>query len=105
MTWFDDVEDLDYTYKSMKLNHGSAYVYLSSLYFVVGTLTTNGFGDPIGHSLREHLVSMGLMFFGLLMFTVFYEKGKAIMDNKTKKLYFQKVSKRIVDNQSFNSIC
>lgn len=90
-TWFSDVEELDYTYKSKELDHGSVYVYLSSLYFVVGTLTTNGFGDPIGHSVREYLVSMCLMFFGLLMFTVFYEKGKDIMNNKTKGLYNKKV--------------
>ena len=91
-TWFMDVADLNYGYKSEELKHGSASLYLTSLYFTVGTLTTNGFGDPIGHTVREYLVSMILMFFGLLMFTVIYEKAKAvIMRNKAQRLHSNKV--------------
>jgi len=90
-TWFIDVEHLDFEFESDKLRHGMAYLYLRSLYYVVGTLTTNGFGDPIGHTIREYLVSMTLMFFGLLLFTVFYEKAKDIINDKTKGLYSAKV--------------
>lgn len=64
-TWLEN-EDFNI---SKKKDDGS-YVYITSLYWVVTTLTTVGYGDIYGKTEQEYIYTMIVEFIGILVFSI-----------------------------------
>lgn len=67
-------------------------IYVTSLVHIVQTVTTIGYGNSTGYSLREYVYSLVLMFIGLLLFAFVFEKVKDIIKSLNEA--------EILDNQN-----
>ena len=68
-------------------------VYIASVFITAESLTTVGYGTADYFTLREQLFAMILLFFGIILFAIFFEKIKALgtLLNQTKIIQEQKV--------------
>ena len=53
-----------------EFNDSGSFVYISSLYWVVTTLTTVGYGDIYGTTSEEYIYTMVVEFIGILVFSI-----------------------------------
>lgn len=79
-TWFDNIAGNGYFDKDMGLLLGGNFqVYVCSLFHVAQTFATIGYGNYYGFSTREYLFSIVLLFLGILLFVLSFEKVKSII--------------------------
>lgn len=92
-TWFDAVVTYDSDDNIIYYRNQALRIYVTSLFHIVQTVTTIGYGNSTGYTLREDVYSLVLMFIGLLMFAFVFEKMKAIIKslNEAEELNNQHV--------------
>ena len=86
-TWFSTIINFYFDGSIQQVIENSWTIYSAGLFYVIGTLTTVGYGANTGISLREKLFAMVLLLFGILVFALFFEKIKAA----TKILNYRKI--------------
>ena len=64
-TWLDNTD-----FGVSEQNDNGSYVYITSLYWVVTTLTTVGYGDIYGKTSEEYIYTMIVEFIGILVFSI-----------------------------------
>jgi len=64
-TWLDNEN-----FAISKRNTDGSFVYITSLYWVVTTLTTVGYGDIYGTTEQEYIYTMIVEFIGILVFSI-----------------------------------
>jgi len=101
LTWFSTITNFYFNGSAQEITENSWTIYFAGLFYVIGTLTTVGYGSNTGISTRERLFAMVLLFFGILVFAIFFEKIKEatrllnhfkILQNKEVK-HFRKKKK------------
>jgi len=94
LTWLSYLPNLNYdSINSAEITDNKPTVYIASLFITAETLTTVGYGTTNFFTLREQVFSMILLFFGILLFALFFEKIKTLTTllNQTALLQEQKV--------------
>src|SRR5688572_5733459 len=77
-TWFDNVAG--YSDERMaEVIGGDFKIYISSLFHIAQTFATIGYGNYFGYTTREYLFSLVLLFFGIILFVLAFEKVKSII--------------------------
>jgi len=56
-------------------------LYMASLYFIITTMTTVGYGDISGHNTLERTVSIFMMLIGVMSFTFITGSLASIISN------------------------
>ena len=67
-TWFDRIKDLSINPSAQSFQADYFTLYIMSLFQVVVTLTTVGYGTFEGSTLREYFFSMSIELFGIMFF-------------------------------------
>jgi len=67
-TWFASLKSYEHGLPPKDFNGGTVNTYIASIYQIITTLTTVGYGDFAGHTVREYVVLMAVQFFGILFF-------------------------------------
>ncbi len=67
-TWFANIPGYEPDELPKDYSGGSVTTYIAGLFQVLTTLTTVGYGDFAGHTVREYFVLMGFQFFGIMFF-------------------------------------
>ena len=94
VTWLSYIPNVVYDgTNSEEITNNKMTVYIASVFITAESLTTVGYGTADYFTLREQLFAMILLFFGIILFAIFFEKIKALgtLLNQTKIIQEQKV--------------
>ena len=67
-TWFASLESYEPGLLPKDYSGGSVNTYVASIFQIITTLTTVGYGDFAGHTVPEYFVLMAVEFFGIMFF-------------------------------------
>ena len=64
-------------------------IYISSIYFLIATMTSVGYGDITGNSLNEHTFQIFLLIVGIIAYSWFVSSvSNYVMENNKDSIYF-----------------
>lgn len=68
------------TFQNLNLDKDQGVIYVCSLYFMVQTIVSIGYGDVVGLTTREYLFCIAVLFFGVLGFAFMFGKIEAAIN-------------------------
>ena len=93
-------------------NFGS--IYLASIYFLITTLTSVGYGDITGNGFKEHIFQIFLLIIGIIAYSWMVSSiSNYVVENNKDNIYFSskvgilddiKLSHPEIDNELYNKI-
>lgn len=78
---FDSDTENIWRYSEPYINYGTFDLYITSIYYVVTTMSTVGYGDISGHTAAERIFCMLLMLIGVLSFNLISGALGALITN------------------------
>ena len=91
-TRIDEFDPDTWVIKSRMIDKPKSEIYVASLYWVITTLTTVGFGDIVAYTLYERIFCVILMVFGVGFYSYIISNLSSIIssiDNKTANLKYK----------------